>query len=209
MPVNSATSDTFKILRPDVTVRKDSSGERSRACSVFVGPVFIFHGKLRRFFSRIVSGLVPAGRCVFSWAHLHGFFPNAVNHQAPKTPKIMKKPITRLALATLCLGALVVISTGCNITSELKGKVVYHKSTCFGFRVTTSAPNSPTPNIELGLLRDEYLSIPTGTNVVYAAPFGTVVRADLSAAHQNADENISTLPTNPPAFYQVITNGVN
>jgi hypothetical protein len=107
-------------------------------------------------------------------------------------------------IGAVCLAA--VILSGC--VGELKNKVVYNKSTFFGFRVLTANPTAatPTPTIEFGLARDEWLSLPTGSNIVYVAPFNEHARANLTAIRQTAVEGISTLPTNTPEFFAVATN---
>ncbi len=112
--------------------------------------------------------------------------------------------IKRMKLIPILIAALAL--TGCS--TDLKNKVVYHKSTFFGIRVVTSNPTSgtPTPDIEFGLARDEWVSLPTSTNLVYVAPFSEHANANITAIRQNAQEGISTLPTNPPVFYGVFTN---
>ncbi len=111
-----------------------------------------------------------------------------------------------MKIAPFLIITAAIMLSGCS--TDLKNKVVYHKSTFFGIRVVTSNPTSgtPTPDIEFGLARDEWLSLPTGTNQVYVAPFSEHANANITAIRQNAQEGISSLPTNPPNFYPTSTN---
>jgi len=64
------------------------------------------------------------------------------------------------------------------------------KSTVFGLQVGPG-PNG-TPNVQFGLIRNLYVSNPTSTNVVHAAPLTTSAIADIGAMRQSGSEDIST-----------------
>lgn len=65
------------------------------------------------------------------------------------------------------------------------------KSTVFGIQIGAS-PTGGIPSVQFGLIRNLYVSNPTSTNAIYAAPLATSATADISPLHQTGDENIST-----------------
>ena len=108
-----------------------------------------------------------------------------------KKNKIMKKNILKTIGASALLAAII-MSNGCvAITTH---KQVLTKQTIFGFQLA----NNPTagiagilPAVQFGMIRGEYISNPTSTNQVYAAPISSQVNADLGMLSQHATENQS------------------
>jgi len=93
-----------------------------------------------------------------------------------------------IILSALTIGCLLSF-TGC----KLEHKQVITKSTVFGFQATTpSIGSSGAVSVQIGLIRSEYISNPTATNTVYAAPLQTHVTASLNPLTQSANEDIST-----------------
>lgn len=72
-----------------------------------------------------------------------------------------------------------------------KNKQVIAKQTIFGLQVSESPTGGLYPSIQVGLVRNEYISNPTGTNIS-AAPLSTHVDASISPLKQTAVEDIST-----------------
>lgn len=71
-------------------------------------------------------------------------------------------------------------------------KAVLVRSTILGFEVTPGGSGSFSPGVRLGLVRNQYLSVPTATNTVYAAPFYSDTDATLNVSSQKVIENIKT-----------------
>lgn len=80
--------------------------------------------------------------------------------------------------------------TGC----VTKNKQVLEKSTVFGFQAVSPGTSDSQIKIQIGLVRNEYWSNPTGTNKIYVGQYSSHVNANLTAIHQIADEDFSTLP---------------
>lgn len=71
-------------------------------------------------------------------------------------------------------------------------KAVLVRSTILGFEVTPGGSGSMSPGVRLGLVRNQYLSVPTATNPVFAAPFYSDTDAKLGVSQQTVIENIKT-----------------
>jgi hypothetical protein len=95
-----------------------------------------------------------------------------------------------ILLALACLFVCLACSVGC----VTRHKQVLYKSTVFGLQISAS-PNQGMagiiPNMQFGLIRNSYLSNPTDTNPVYAAPITSDVDATVGLLKQAAVENIS------------------
>lgn len=78
---------------------------------------------------------------------------------------------------------------GCKSNSD---KAVLVRSTILGFEVTPGGSGSFSPGVRLGLVRNQYLTVPTSTNPVYAAPFYSDTDATLGISSQKVIENIKT-----------------
>lgn len=82
--------------------------------------------------------------------------------------------------------ALAILCSGC-VTEH---KQVLIKSTVFGLQIGTSPASAAIPQIQFGLIRNTYLSNPTSTNQVFAAPLTSDVQADIGLTRQMANETI-------------------
>ena len=97
----------------------------------------------------------------------------------------------RLFISLLVCG--VIVLSGCVSNSHDQ---VLVKETIFGLDVApgsgASSISGLTYSVKFGLIRNEYLSNPTSTNVVYAAPFQSSVNASIQPLDQTATEILST-----------------
>ena len=92
----------------------------------------------------------------------------------------------------LLMGLVLVTGmTGCVVT---KTNQVLEKSTVFGFQAKTPGGTGYSTTIQIGLVRNEFWSNPTSSNMIYAAQYSSHVDAKLSAISQSAKEDYSTLP---------------
>lgn len=94
------------------------------------------------------------------------------------------------------------VTLGACVTQQ---KQVLEKSTVFGFQAVTPGGQGYSTKIQIGLVRNEYWSNPTGTNKIYAADYQSHVTAKLSAMNQSANETFGTFEL-PDAIYQTGTN---
>jgi len=79
------------------------------------------------------------------------------------------------------------------LTGCLADKQVLMKTTVFGFNAQTPAvAGAGAVVIQIGLIRSEYISNPTSTNEVHAAPLTSHVQANLNPLTQSATEDIGT-----------------
>ncbi len=78
---------------------------------------------------------------------------------------------------------------GCKSNSD---KAVLVRSTILGFEVTPGGSGSFSPGVRLGLVRNQYLTVPTSTNPVFAAPFYSDTDATIGVSSQKVVENIKT-----------------
>jgi len=79
------------------------------------------------------------------------------------------------------------VLTGC------ASKQVLMKTTVFGFNAQTpSISGAGAIVVQIGLIRSEYISNPTGTNQEFAAPLTSHVQANLNPLTQSATEDIGT-----------------
>lgn len=81
------------------------------------------------------------------------------------------------------------LAAGC---ANNENKAVLVRSTILGFEVTPGGSSAMSPGIRLGLVRNQYLTVPTATNPVYAAPFYSDTDAALGVSSQKITENIKT-----------------
>lgn len=78
--------------------------------------------------------------------------------------------------------------TGC----VTQNKQVLATETIFGFQLAANPNTGITgiiPQVQFGLIRNHYVSNPTSTNHVYAAPLTSHVTADLGMLSQTATED--------------------
>lgn len=92
-------------------------------------------------------------------------------------------------MKTTLLLLAVIAFAGCKNNQD---KAVLVRSTILGFEVTPGGPGSMSPGVRLGLVRNQYLSVPTATNPVFAAPFYSDTDAKLGVSQQTVIENIKT-----------------
>lgn len=71
-------------------------------------------------------------------------------------------------------------------------KAVLVRSTILGFEVSPGGSGSLSPGVRLGLVRNQYIAVPTATNPVFAAPFYSDTDATLNVSSQKVVENIKT-----------------
>ena len=90
---------------------------------------------------------------------------------------------------TLLLILAATLIVGCKHNQD---KAVLVRSTILGFEVTPGGSGSMSPGLRLGLVRNQYLSVPTSTNHVYSAPFYSDTDAKLGVSQQTVVENIKT-----------------
>ena len=92
-------------------------------------------------------------------------------------------------LSTLIIMAAAVGMTGCVINTTQKQ--VLAKQTIFGLQLANNPQAGLAgiiPAVQFGLVRNEYISNPTSTNQVYAAPITQNVKADIGFLSQSVDE---------------------
>ncbi len=88
---------------------------------------------------------------------------------------------------------LLIITLAILIAGCTTNKQIIAKSTVFGFQASTPAvAGTGAMLIQIGLVRSEYVSNPTSTTNVYAAPLTTHVQANLNPLTQSATEDIGT-----------------
>lgn len=92
-------------------------------------------------------------------------------------------------MRTLLLLLAAVALVGCKNNVD---KAVLVRSTILGFEVTPGGSGSFSPGVRLGLVRNQYLTVPTSTNPVFAAPFYSDTDATLGVSTQKVIENIKT-----------------
>ena len=92
-------------------------------------------------------------------------------------------------MRTTLLLLAVLAFAGCKNNQD---KSVLVRSTVLGFEVTPGGSGSMSPGLRLGLVRNQYLSVPTATNPVYSAPFYSDTDATLGVSQQKVVENIKT-----------------
>jgi len=92
-------------------------------------------------------------------------------------------------MRTLLLLLAAIALVGCKNNVD---KAVLVRSTILGFEVTPGGSGSFSPGVRLGLVRNQYLTVPTATNPVYAAPFYSDTDATLGVSTQKVIENIKT-----------------
>lgn len=73
-----------------------------------------------------------------------------------------------------------------------ENKAVLVRSTILGLEVTPGGSASISPGFRMGLVRNQYITVPTATNPVYAAPFYSDTDATLGISNQHVTENIKT-----------------
>ena len=84
---------------------------------------------------------------------------------------------------------------------------VTEKETVFGFNTQTPGPSGSSIKLQIGLVRRTFAKNPVRTNSVSAAPMFSRVHADLTAAHQIADEDIAMgSGVSLPVAAAVVTN---
>lgn len=93
-------------------------------------------------------------------------------------------------LLLLTLLAIALLFSGCLV--QRKNQVLI-KTTVFGMQIGASPGGGMIPNVQLGLVRNEYVSNPTSSNALYAAPFTATSSGDLSPLKQTASETITSL----------------
>lgn len=92
-------------------------------------------------------------------------------------------------MKTFIVIAAALAIVGCKSNTD---KAVLVRSTILGFEVTPGGSGSFSPGVRLGLVRNQYLTVPTSTNPVYAAPFYSDTDATLGISSQKVIENIKT-----------------
>jgi len=92
-------------------------------------------------------------------------------------------------MKTLVTLLAAIVFVGCKSNTD---KAVLVRSTILGFEVTPGGSGSFSPGIRLGLVRNQYLTVPTSTNPVFAAPFYSDTDAKLGVSQQTVIENIRT-----------------
>ena len=98
----------------------------------------------------------------------------------------MKQAIKFTTLALAVFGLFLI--SGC----VTQNKQVLATETIFGFQLAANPNTGITgiiPQVQFGLIRNHYVSNPTSTNRVYAAPLTSHVSADLGLLSQTADED--------------------
>lgn len=86
----------------------------------------------------------------------------------------------------------IIILTGCVGYTEKKQTL--SKQTIFGFQLASNPSSGIAgliPQLQFGLIRGEYISNPTSTKPVYAAPISSKVDANLGFLSQKATEDQS------------------
>jgi hypothetical protein len=112
---------------------------------------------------------------------------SAACHRPIKPKNTMKKMLSIVGVAVL------LATVGCVPLSTIH-KQVLTKQTIFGFQLAANPNTGITgiiPQVQFGLVRSEYISNPTSTNQVYAAPISSHVVANLGMLSQSADETQS------------------
>lgn len=92
-------------------------------------------------------------------------------------------------MKTLAIILAAVALVGCKSNTD---KAVLVRSTILGFEVTPGGSGSFSPGVRLGLVRNQYLTVPTSTNPVFAAPFYSDTDATLGISQQKVIENVKT-----------------
>jgi len=98
----------------------------------------------------------------------------------------------KIILAAIAV-SIATMFTGCAEFSTTN-KQVMTTQTIFGFQLAANPNQGITgviPQVQFGLIRSHYVSNPTATNPVYAAPISSVVNANLGVLSQTATENES------------------
>ncbi len=139
-----------------------------------------------RRFLQLMKNVDKALGAYIRWAKKHPIMKHESTNRKSKTAH-------RGALVVCCLAALSL--AGC----VTKTKQVIAKQTLFGFQIKAPGGMSGTGivDLQLGLVRSEYISNPVTTNA-YAAPITSHVTAKVSAIKQDVAEDITLGGQNAP-----------